>query len=336
MSEPGRGDQDLMVHAAWLYYVHGKGQEEVARDLQISRFKVTRMLAQAREAGIVKISIQHETSETLALGDWLAARYGLEECILTPPFDEQTGSLDDETADRLARRGVGLAGANYLTRRLLGSPRLTIGVGCGRTVSAVVDAFTAFPKQNVRFVSVLGSLTRDVSLNNFEVVRLAQACSGEGYFLPAPLVVDEEGDVEVVLRQRPVQASLALAREADFYLISFGDCSPDAFLFRHGLLSRTDLEGLTAAGAVCEVAGKFFDREGRLVECGVNARTIGIAPEDLKRTEVVMLAAGRSKAAALQAVLKTGIVNRLIIDGELAGRLVAAMPTRERGQAKGL
>ncbi|CUA89647.1 DNA-binding transcriptional regulator LsrR, DeoR family [Chelatococcus sambhunathii] len=330
MSEAGRGDQDLMVRAAWLYYVHGKGQEEVARDLKISRFKVTRMLAQAREAGIVKISIQHETSETLALADWLAARYGLAECILTPPFDEQTGSLDDETADRLARRGVGLAGANYLTRRLLGTPRLTIGVGCGRTMTAVVDAFTAFPKQNVRFVSVIGSLTRDVSLNNFEVVRLAEACSGEGFFLPAPLVVDEAGDVDAVLRQRPVQASLALAREADFHLMSFGDCSPEAFLFRHGLLSPGDLAELRAAGAVCELAGKFFDREGRLVECGVNARTIGIALEDLRRTEVVMLAAGRSKADALQAVLKTGVVNRLIIDGELAGRLVAAMPLRER------
>ncbi len=53
------GDSEQIVRAAWLYHVAGNTQEQTADLLGISRVKVNRLLAEARESGIVKMSIEH-------------------------------------------------------------------------------------------------------------------------------------------------------------------------------------------------------------------------------------------------------------------------------------
>ena len=58
---------DLSVRAAWLYYIEGLTQEEVANAMGVSRAKVIRLLAGARDHGIVHIQIEAKGSEQLAL-----------------------------------------------------------------------------------------------------------------------------------------------------------------------------------------------------------------------------------------------------------------------------
>ena len=44
---------EAKVRAAWLYYVEGLTQEQIAEALGLSRIKVIRMLAAARSEGLV-------------------------------------------------------------------------------------------------------------------------------------------------------------------------------------------------------------------------------------------------------------------------------------------
>ena len=60
-------DSDDLIEAAWLYHIGQMSQEEVSRRMGLSRFKVLRLLAEARERGLVRISLEHETTRTLAL-----------------------------------------------------------------------------------------------------------------------------------------------------------------------------------------------------------------------------------------------------------------------------
>ena len=62
-----QNEEDLLVQLAWLYYVGNKNQEEIAQLLGLSRFKINRMLARAREKGLVKITIEHEMAHSLAI-----------------------------------------------------------------------------------------------------------------------------------------------------------------------------------------------------------------------------------------------------------------------------
>lgn len=323
LSVMAQSEDDLLVQLAWLYYVGNLNQEEIALRLGVSRFKITRLLGRAREIGVVRISIDHATVATLELGEAVARRFGLIECLVTPPL----GRLDDRGSEEAAaRRAVGIAAAAFLGRRLEETERLVVGLAWGRTIAALVDAMPMMRKAEARFVSLMGSLSRTARTNPFDCVQaLAQRCGGEAYLLPAPFIADSEADYDVIMSQKLVQESLSLARQSDLIVASFGDASKNSFISTYDLVHPAEIEQLTRDGAVADMLGKFFDVRGGIVESALNRRTPGIAVEDMREREIVLLGAGVAKADALVALLRSGLVNRLIVDGDLAEALQARL-----------
>lgn len=309
-------EQQLLVRLAWLYYVGGHSQEEISEQTGLSRFKILRLLSKAREAKIVKISIDHHSIETHQLADTLTRRFGLLECIVTPPL----GATADLQADEArARRAVGICAAAFLARRLQSATPPVVGLAWGRTIAAMVDEMPKLNRADARFVSLMGSLSRTARTNPFEVVqKLAETCGGEAYILPAPFITDSEEDYQIIMAQSLVRQTLALAQKADFYIASFGDCSMNSFIHQHGLLRSEEIEEVIASGAVADMLGKFFSQDGKPVPSKLNYRTPGVSLDDMARHEIVLLAAGLAKAEAAAALLRSGLINRLIVDGDLA------------------
>lgn len=313
-------DKDEIVLVAWLYYVGGQSQEEIGRALKVSRFRVNRMLADARDSGIIRVTIEHETTGTLALADALRHRWGLSEVLVAPV---SAGVADDE---QYARRAVGIVAAGFLHR--VGSvtdglPR-SIGVGWGRTVAAMVQALSGLRNPDLSFVSLMGSLVRTSETSPFDVcARLAALTGGQAIFMPAPFLADSVEDCQVILRQRLVQETLNAARRVNHAIISVGECTPDAFIFRSGVLTSEDSLALQTAGVVADTTGMFFLKDGTLAQTDLNRRAPSVALKDLRACDVALLAAGASKAAATRAVLRAGFVDRLIVDEILANLLTS-------------
>ncbi|MCA8907549.1 MAG: hypothetical protein KDA64_06625 [Rhodospirillaceae bacterium] len=330
-------DTELMVRAAWQHYVAGNTQERTAALLGVSRIKVTRLLALAREQGVVRITIDHPLSDMVALETALCAAHGLDFCTVTPPLVPPEPPVGvrgpgrarpepGDPAEALARRAVGGMAARWLRRRLKAHPGIIVGVGWGRTLAAMARQIGGVGADVLPvWVSLMGSLTRNAATNPFEVVQeLAVRTGGEGHFLPVPFIADTAEDRRVLMSQHIVAEALDLARRADLSVISLGECDERSFLYQSGLLSGEDLAGLRAAGAVGDTLGVFFDRSGRPVESPLNARTLAIDMAALRRQEVVLLCAGAGKAEAARAILASGLVRGLFIDhacaAELAGR----------------
>ena len=314
MSQQMRDNDDL-VQVAWLYHVGRLSQEEVSQHLGISRFKVLRLLAEARDQGLVRVSIAHETTGTLALADRLAARFGLTEVRVAPI----SAPAMDEAA---ARRAVGIVAAAFLTR--IGRDGVVhIGVGWGRTMAAMAQAVTGLRNPGLCFVSLMGSMARTAETSPFDVcTRLAALTGGSAMFLPAPFLTDSVADCQVVLRQRLVRETLQAARQAPWSIISLGDCSPSALLSTSGILTADEAAELVAKGAVADSTGKFFMADGQLADTDLNRRAPSINLQDLRATDVTLLAAGASKARATLALMRSGIVNRLITDEGVARALL--------------
>jgi DNA-binding transcriptional regulator LsrR (DeoR family) len=317
MTQPSPETDDL-VQAAWLYHVGQMSQEDVSRRLGISRFKVLRLLAEARERGLVRVSLEHETTGTLDLADRLTHRFGLTEVQIAPV----PGGLDDPD---YARRAVGIVAAGFLSRIGRGDAAMTIGLGWGRTVAAMVQALTGLRNPGLRFVSLMGSLTRTSDTSPVDVcARLAALTGGSAMFLPAPFLCDTEADCQVVLRQRLVRETLDAARQAQYAIISVGECNADALVYKSGVLTDDEATSLGLAGAVADTTGKFFRADGTLADTNLNRRSPSINLEDLSKTDVVLLAAGRPKARATLAVLRAGFIRRAILDEGLAQDLLAS------------
>lgn len=313
-----RHDMDDLLQAAWLYHVGQMSQEEVSRRLGISRFRVLRMLADARDLGLVRVSLEHETSSTLLLAQRLSAEFDLTEVQVAPT----PGGASD---DAYSRRAVGIVAARFLSRIGRTEEPMTIGLGWGRTLAAMAAGLTGLRNPNLQFVSLMGSMSRTAQTSPFDVcVRLAALTQGSAVFMPAPFLTDSEADCRVILAQRLVRETLDVARSAQHAIIGLGECTPQALLYTSGILTASDVTALQKAGAVADSTGKFFRADGSLADTDLNLRAPSIGLDDLRQQEVTLLSAGTAKTQATLAVLHAGFVNRLIVDEALAKSILAA------------
>ena len=109
----------LMARAARLHYEFSLTHQETAAVLGVSRVKVTRLLKQARQAGIVRITVLTDVSPFAELEELLAAVTGLREVIVVP-----AASSRDGTARSMLARGAASFGAASATALTVAPPRL--------------------------------------------------------------------------------------------------------------------------------------------------------------------------------------------------------------------
>lgn len=313
-------DDELMVRAAWYYYVGGLNQEMTANRLGLTRARVNKMLSEARDSGLVTISIDHKRAGALPFESALKERHGLEFCIATPAFGfDEAPSAESELRKQISFRAVGAAAANYLKSLLLENASITVGTGWGRTIEQMTLHLAGVRAPHARFISLMGSLTANNAYNPFEVVHsLARRTGAQGFFLPVPFIADTVEDKRVLLSQRSVVKAMEIAEAASVCIVSAGELTEDSLLRRQNMISKEELESLRAAGAVGDTNGIFFDADGRPVDHDLNQRSIAVGFEKLKSLPVILLIAGQEKAKAARALLRSGIVNGLIVDGDAA------------------
>ena len=312
----------LASRAAWLSYVGGYTQEDIAGRLGISRVKVNRLIALAHRQGLIRVFVEGTAAECVALEDRIARAYGLRFCTVAPDLGDT----------ELPLSALAAAGAHYLLGVLEQPGIRVVGIGHGRTLAAVIDRLPRVPRADLVFVSLLGSLTRSAAANPFDVIhRLAGKVGGESYFLPVPFFADSVEDKAVLLAQRSVRTVFDMARQADLVVIGVGELSAQAHLLQTGMITRDEFTELGRAGAMGEVLGHFFDAHGRSVEADINRRALGLEPADLRGKEVVAIAGGRGKARAIAAVLESGLLTGLVTDEATARRLVEREGSRLGG-----
>ena len=146
----------------------------------------------------------------------------------------------------------------------------------------VVDQLPRLARPEVRFVSLLGSLTRHAAANPFDVIhRLTEITGAESYFMPAPFFADSVDDKRVLLAQRSIEGVFSLARSAELVVLGIGEVGTQSHLLTSGMITAEEHAEVASAGAVGELLGRFLDAQGRPVAAGINERAIAVPLEDL-------------------------------------------------------
>jgi DNA-binding transcriptional regulator LsrR (DeoR family) len=302
-------DESLAVRAAWLHYVGGFTQAAVAKRLGIPSVKAHRLITRAVAEGVVKVSIDGEIAECANLEVALSTRYGLDYCEVAPDVDD----------DALALTTLGHAGADFLRREIERGEAPVIGLGHGRTLSAAVHHLPRLSASNIKFVSLLGGLTRNYAANPYDVMhRLAEKTGTQAYVMPVPFFANTQEDREVLLSQRGVNDVFQMARGAALKVVGIGTVDRQAHLVRTGMLQPEEIEEIAGLGGVGEVLGHFFDRKGRMLETSVTARTLSASFSETGKDRIVAIAGGPAKVDALRAVLHSHRIQGLITDERTA------------------
>ena len=319
-SKDKTADQELSLatRAAWLSFIGGYTQGEIAKRLKVSPAKAHRLIALANQSGLVKVFVEGEPAACIALEDALMRRFDLQSCIVAPSLGEEQAAAGASEAQAALP-----AGARFLYQHLSEPDLAIIGVGKGRTLSAAVERIPKLKRPDLQFAAVSGSLTRSLAANPYDVIHKLVACTGgEGYFLPVPYLAASAEEKNVLLSQPSIQTLLAHAREARFFAVGIGALEADAHIRQTGMITAAELDQLRALGAVGDLMGAFIDQEGRPVASAINQQSVGLSMEDLRGARVVALAGGLAKAKAILAALKSGIITDLIIDEATAAKVV--------------
>lgn len=309
MSHPGHGasasapDLDVLVRIATLYHMEDRTQEEIAAVMGISRVKVGRLLRRARAEGVVEIRVHAHPEVDVALESAIAQRHGLRAVVL----------VDGGPTEETARERVGAAAAAYLARLLRSGS--TAAVGMGRNVGAVADHAPETNPRALRFISAIGGSAQiGPDVNAAEISRrLAARFGGVGDMLYAPAYADTPAQRDALLGHEDVRKTLANARAASVALVGVGDVGTESHVVRLGCVSESDMARLLSAGAVGDILGVFFDREGNTIEHGVQDRVIGLSEADLRAIPcLVAVASESSKGPAVLGALRSGLVDVLV------------------------
>lgn len=309
---PLRGEQsvskesaklDQAARAAWLSWVGGLTQDEIAARMGISRQTAQRLAAQAMSAGIVKVRIEHPLAESLELSAGLQARFGLRYAEVTP---EDAGAA-----------GVAMQVAELLESQLNRTEPMVLALGTGRTLRAGVAQMAPIDCPQHQIVSLTGNIAPDGSTSYYNVLfSLSERVTAHCYPLMLPVIATTPEERDTLQRQPGNERALRLAANADTAVIGIGDLGPNAPLQADGFLTAAEIAALNARGAVAEVLGTAFDADGRFLP--LDGRIASAALPDTASALVIAAVHGPSKRNGALGALRGGFINGLICDAATA------------------
>ncbi|MEO6826569.1 MAG: sugar-binding transcriptional regulator [Microbacteriaceae bacterium] len=311
-------DELLAIRAAELYYDDDKTQDEIGTLLRLTRWKVGRLLAQAKARGFIRIEIVHPRARKLQLERALRERFGLADAIVIPVADARD---DEEIQARCAQ-----AAADYLASRRP-APRV-LGVSWGRTLHEVAQRLPSGWAPHVDVVQINGgvSLNKRAGMAESTAVAIARKANGTVRLLPSPAILERVETKRSIERDRAVAGVLNFARTASVYLYSAGVVTEDSAHVDSGYLTPSDIEALKRKGAVGDVVGRYINAAGEIVDSELDQRTLGLSLDQLRRAATgIAVIAGRPKHEIARAVVTNGLCTVLVTDEATALTLLAEL-----------
>lgn len=307
---------DLATRAAWLYYVAGDTQNEIAEKLQVSRPVAQRLVAFAVEKNLIRVRVDHRLADCLDLGAQLSKRYGLAMCEVVP--------VDADAPDAIDRK-LAVAGAQVMERYLNETRPMVIAVSSGRTLKAAVAQIAQIDRPQHRLVSMVGAIAADGSSNRYDVAQYISEKTGSKHFLlPAPLFADSDAERAQWCNHRLYRIVEALSGEADVAFVGIGNIGPHCPLYEDGFITEQERDEMTALGAVAELLGVPIDAQGTQITVSTSARVTSVALATPPKLPTIAFAGGPKKHDAVIAALRGGWLSGLVTDEACARAALAA------------
>ncbi len=313
-----RFDASLAARVCRRYFLEDRTKQEIAAQLGISRFKVARLLHEARAQGLVRIEVLDPGELDGRRSQALRERWGLREAVLVAP---------DDPGELLPALG---AGAARLVRRAL-RPGDVLGIAWGSSLEATVSALEAEGgPAPVDVVQLAGGFQGvEPAYNAIELAsRAARVLGGRLHPLHVPALLERAETRARLLREPSVAATVRMFGQVTVALVGIGALHPrpTSALYQGGVLSQAMLRALRRRGAVGDAFCQFLDADGTVL-AEFSDRSIGMEVERIGAVPLrIGVAGGAGKLTAIRAALRGGLVNALVTDTATAEALLLPEP----------
>ncbi|WP_170138799.1 sugar-binding transcriptional regulator [Oceanobacillus chungangensis] len=306
-------ERRLMIKVAKLYYLEGWTQNQICKKVGKSRPIISRWLKQAREERIVEIYIKDESLHTVELELILENKYDL---------NEVTVIATNKNNQEMVMRHLGRTAATYLSSKI--DDIKSIGISWGKSVHALVDAFTYQNKPHIHVIPLIGGLGQNnVHLHsNHLTFQMAQKLDTSSSYLYAPAMVETVSLRNNIMESKDVSEVLNQGKNVDLAIVGVGN-PLESTMTEMGYLNDKDRLSLEESNVIGDINSNFYDREGMELEHQINDRIIGLDLKDLAIIpEVMTIVSGVHKIEALHVALKKQYITTLFIDDVTATALI--------------
>jgi len=309
----------LLVKVAQLYHLQGLNQDQIGHQVGVSRSKVSRMLKEARERGVVEVSIHYPARFALDLEHRLESELGLREAVVV-----NTGGVPGG----LGLSSIAAAASDYLLRVL--KPGDVLGVSGGETLSVIAELMPANAVDGVTVVQ-LGTAVADLgdraAFSSAEVALHVAHKLGSMtrlVLIPVPFLLDSETIRDALLRDTGVRRAMARLASCTVAVVGIGGLERQPGRRQVLPVTEEDLTELRNVGAVGEICTRFYDAHGYPCTTSLDRRIVAVELGEFRSVPLVIgVAAGEQKAPAILGAVRGGYAKSLVTDDTTAKEVLA-------------
>ena len=304
-------DYVLLYRIAQAYYCQGQTQDQIAKRENISRPHVSRLLAKAKECGIVHIRVEfpeHVCQHLLC--EQLRDKLNLRKVLLS--------SMPKQMDQHSISQAIAQTAANAMPELLANSRN--VGIGWGRTVYETSKFLSTGPTgRRLSFVPLVGITGEDNPYfqTNVIVNHFAERFGGSSKFTNVPAI----RETHVKMDGFTLDSYLRLQHQwesLDTAIIGLGDC-PGVGLTALAAGNKEYLRLVEQSDAVGDILAHFFFRDGSILDTSAHFQQTSLPPCAIRNIDTVICAAGGSqKVDGLLAAARNRFYNILITDPETA------------------
>ncbi|GAA3859836.1 sugar-binding domain-containing protein [Streptomyces lacrimifluminis] len=312
-------DKLLAASVARRFYLENQSKVEIAREFDISRFRVARLLDAAVAHNIVRIDITVPAEIDASLSRALAERFGLRHAVVVNlTRGEAAAPAPGDT--RQAGRWLGTAAAQLVSE--IAEETDVLGLDGSRAAEALGEAVTRLPSCEV--VQLTGVHGPDLAHNAAvtAVRRTAAAGGGQAFPLYAPFLLPDAPTASILRSQPAIAETLNRFGGVTKAVVGIGAWEAAASPLYDALTER-ERATYGELGACAEVCGHVLDAAGNVIPTAVNARTIAVSAAQLRGIpELIAVSGGPRSAEAIRTALRSGLLTGVVTDATTARRLL--------------
>lgn len=300
---------DHMYLAATQYYVQGETMDAIARGLDVSRSTVSRLLAEARESGLVRVSIADAVGAQSPIARALTDAFDVRVHLVPVRASSNINARFDQVAQRAAGLLAEVADDNQ-----------NIGVAWGVTLAAVTRHLPRRALSGTTIVQMNGGANQKSSGVPYirEIMQsVGDAFDSEVVLFPVPAFFDYPETKRAMWRERSVKHVLELQESLDLAVFGVGSLTGvvPSHVYAAGYLEDSERRALRQDGVVGDICTVLLREDGSYSDIAANERATGLTPAELKNVpRRFCVVADPQRSPAVMGALRAGVATDLVID----------------------
>ena len=309
------------VKAARMYYYQNMTTQAIAREFQVSRSTISRLISFARENGLVSIRVNDPTEEPNQLASMIQERFRVQRVHVVPV---SVLSGEGEWLQRVANYT-----ASYLNT--IFDSTMILGVAWGTTLTAISSHLLRKSTHQAQVVQLNGAgntQSTGIEYASQIIMRFAENYQARAHLFPVPTFFDFPETKQALWREGSIRRILDLQNQADLLLYSIGSVNAGvpSHVYSGGYLTETDYRMLESHQVAGDIATVFFREDGSWSDIPINRRSSGPDLDLIQETRGICVVSGLAKVRGLFGALQGGMMTELIVDEPTARAFIERYP----------